>query len=279
MYIEPPLPPLRMLPTDRGKHLPSPLEVTVYSDGSRTDQGAGYGYAIYYGPILLTQGFGPAGARTEVYDAEIMGAVEGLRAAVSQDCTKFTTQINILLDNLAAASLLADGRPAPHKQGLTDTFHQLSAQWDSLPSLLSIPCKPVRVCWVPGHSGVAGNELTDELAKKGASIASPDIPPSPSFLRREVKQQIRADTCVAYFRGAPQAYCDLDIKPHTKGSRDKEHKLPHWVLGRLIATHTGHRDFAAYHERFQHANYLATYPYKRQKSPVYFFFYPHTRKH
>ncbi|BDD59021.1 hypothetical protein MAP00_009279 [Monascus purpureus] len=61
MHIEPPLPSLRMLPTDWGKHLPSPLEVTVYSDGSRTDQGAGYGYAIYYGPILLTQGFGPAG--------------------------------------------------------------------------------------------------------------------------------------------------------------------------------------------------------------------------
>lgn len=56
-----------------------------------------------------------ASARTEVYNAEIMGAVEGLRAVVSQDCTKFATQINILLDNLAAASLLADGRPAPYK--------------------------------------------------------------------------------------------------------------------------------------------------------------------
>jgi hypothetical protein len=41
---------------------------------------------VYYGPILITQRFGPAGPKTEVYDAELMGAVEGLRAIINQPC-------------------------------------------------------------------------------------------------------------------------------------------------------------------------------------------------
>jgi hypothetical protein len=60
-----------------------------------------------------------------VYDAELMAAVEGLRAAVNLPCTSYITRVTILLDNLAAARLLADGRPAPHRRGLTDTFQQL----------------------------------------------------------------------------------------------------------------------------------------------------------
>jgi hypothetical protein len=62
-----PLP--RMLPTDNKDYSPAPLQISVYSDGSRTGQGAGYGYAVYFGPILVTKGHGPAGPRTEVYDA------------------------------------------------------------------------------------------------------------------------------------------------------------------------------------------------------------------
>jgi hypothetical protein len=85
-YIEAPRPPLRMLPTHHEAYSPAPLQISVYSDGSQTGQGAGYRYVVYYGPILITQGFGPAGPKTEVYDAELMGAVEGLRATMNQSC-------------------------------------------------------------------------------------------------------------------------------------------------------------------------------------------------
>nr|ABC24970.1 reverse transcriptase [Monascus pilosus] len=277
-WVEPQPPPLRMLPTHREGHISSPLAISVYSDGSHTGQGAGYGYAIYYGSILVTQGQGPAGPRTEVYDAEIMGAVEGLRAAVGLPCTAYANQLNLFLDNLAAASLLADGRPAPHRRHLTDTFHQLSKQWLSLPYILASPRRPVRVSWVPGHTGIAGNELADRLAKQGAAMEGSHIPPSPAYLRREAKQQLHTATQAAYTRSAPQAYQDLGIRPHTKSSRAQEHKLPRWVLGRLIAARTGHGDFAAYHERFHHTDYLATCSCKKLKTPVHFFFCPHTRK-
>lgn len=104
--------------------------------------------------------------------------------------------------------------------------------------------------WVSGHLEIAGNELADKLIKQGAELDSPLIPPSPSFLVQEPKQQLRADTYAVYIKGAPQAYQELDIRPYIKGGHAQEHKLPRWVLDRLIAACTGHRDFTAYHERF-----------------------------
>lgn len=98
-----------MLPTPREEYTPSPLQISVFSDSSQTSQGACFGYAIYFGPILTTQGLGPAGARTEVHDTELMGAIEGLRAALNLPYIAHTAKVVILLDNLAAASLLADG--------------------------------------------------------------------------------------------------------------------------------------------------------------------------
>lgn len=232
-----------MLPTHREERTRLPLGITVYSNGSYTGQGAGYGYAIYYGPTLVTQGLDPAGPQTEVYDAEIMGAVEGLQATINLPCANYADQLNILLDNLAAGNLLAASRPAPHRHQLTDSFHQLSVQWDNLPSLLSTPHRPVEVHWIPGNTGVAGNELADKLAKQRAAMDGSHIPPSPAYLKQEAKQQLHTDALTAYVSNAPQAYQDLNIRPHTKSSCAQEHKLPCWVLGQLIASRTGHGDF------------------------------------
>ncbi|CBF74958.1 hypothetical protein AN3980.2 [Aspergillus nidulans FGSC A4] len=266
--IELPLPLLYMLPTDNKDYSPALLQISVYLDSLQTGQGAGFGYTVYFGPILVTKGHGPAGPRTEVYDAEIIGAVEGLRAALGQPCMGYSTQLVILLDNLAAASLLASYRPTLHRHRLSESFGQLATQ----------PWKPLQVCWIPGHSGIAGNKLADKLAKLGSSIYSPNIPPSPAYLQRETKQQLRTETYTAYASKAPQAYKTLDIRPHTKESRTREHKLPRWVLGRLVAARTGHGDFTAYHQRFNHSDYLESCSCGRTKTPVHFFFCPYTRK-
>ena len=47
-----------------------------------------------------------------MYDAKIIGAVKGLKAALLTPYAHYSIGVVILLHNLAAASLLADSRPA-----------------------------------------------------------------------------------------------------------------------------------------------------------------------
>jgi hypothetical protein len=84
-----------MLPTHHEVYSPAPLQISVYSDDSQIGQGAGYGYVVYYGPILITKGFGLAGPKTEVYDAELMGVVEGLQATNIKTALQAYRDLNI----------------------------------------------------------------------------------------------------------------------------------------------------------------------------------------
>ncbi|KHJ31896.1 hypothetical protein EV44_g4314 [Erysiphe necator] len=82
----------------------SPLDLTVYSDGSSDNAGkAGAGYSIYCGTQEIVDNWIPLGNTVEVYDAEIIGAVEGLRAACSHIMVRFATKVAVCLDNEEAA--------------------------------------------------------------------------------------------------------------------------------------------------------------------------------
>ena len=53
-------------------------DITVFSDGSRTEDGIGYGYVIYEGQQRVAEGQGGLDACSVVYDAEALGALRGL---------------------------------------------------------------------------------------------------------------------------------------------------------------------------------------------------------
>ncbi|RKL21541.1 hypothetical protein BFJ72_g14827 [Fusarium proliferatum] len=91
-----------------------PLTLAVYSDGSLSSEGAASnGFTIHQNnvPIFIGRGrLGPA----EVFDAEAIGALEGLKAALN--LREVATQnIYICLDNLAAATCLR-GTPSDSSQ-------------------------------------------------------------------------------------------------------------------------------------------------------------------
>ena len=119
----------------------------MYSDGSRVNNSSGYGYLVKQGRVVVTEGKGAAGRRTEVYDAEIMRAAAGLEAAVNSPAANLASGITVWLDNHAAASLLADGRTAPSRPIECELFRSLKRQWEVTPGLLSKDS--VKVRWPP----------------------------------------------------------------------------------------------------------------------------------
>jgi len=49
--------------------------------------------------------------------------------------------------------------------------------------------------------------------------------------------------------------------------------LKRQALGWILASWSHHGDFVDYHVRFNHVDTYMTCSYRRQKSPLYFFFY------
>ena len=77
------------------------LDLTVYSDGSLgEDENAGTGYCIYCGPnTKIAHGRIPSGHTAEVYNAKVIGATEGLKAAIAHVLAKYASKVTVYLDN------------------------------------------------------------------------------------------------------------------------------------------------------------------------------------
>ena len=74
-----------------------PLDVAVYTDGSRLDTGAGYGFVVYRGRFKIAEGSGSAGEATDIYDAEVLGAARdtGTSTTTTPGSTTTTRQRSV----------------------------------------------------------------------------------------------------------------------------------------------------------------------------------------
>lgn len=70
------------------------LYLTVYSDGSRDEAGDfGAGYGIYRGPLEIIGQKVPLGQTVEIFDAEVIRALEGLQAACYHLISHYATNV------------------------------------------------------------------------------------------------------------------------------------------------------------------------------------------
>lgn len=84
--------------------------------------------------------------------------------------------IRVFLDNQSVVNCLL-GRPADSSQKVFLTFQQLAKG------------NNVRVRWVPGHTGVQGNEEADEMAKRGAARTEVSTnPPTLAWVKRRARE-------------------------------------------------------------------------------------------
>lgn len=250
-------------------------DLIVYSDGSAlssdeprpTTAGSGWSVQLPSG-FEITNGFATE-ACAEVYDAEIRAAVRGLRAALALRIGLAHRQtITICLDNLQAARSLLH-TPVTSSQAWLIEFKQLASMWSSRPAAPTGEHR-VRIRWVPGHSGIAGNAMADQLAKRGAGVVQAGADPTASYSnsRRSVKRNLFARFASYWHDHAPARYQLLGIRLRP---RPPELALPRFALGKLLAARSGHGDFATYHRDFKHDDAALFCSCGAEKSPEHFF--------
>lgn len=128
-------------------------DTLIFSDGSelineKGDHLVGYGYVVMQNDEVIVHGSGSLHTTTHVFDAEAVGALRGLEAAVAlQDGSQLWSCVD-------STSVI---------WGLRGTA-SASSQWAFLKYQALAKRYKVEVKWSPGHEGIEGNELADKLA-------------------------------------------------------------------------------------------------------------------
>lgn len=125
--------------------------ITWYTDGSKMDSGTGSGI---YGPNSRTSV--SLGTSSSIFQAEL----EAIRI-----CGQTLLNRNPKGQRFA---ILSDSQAAIRAIGKVGCNSRLVEECVATLKELSAHNK-VRICWVPGHSEVEGNEVADELARQGAA--------------------------------------------------------------------------------------------------------------
>ncbi|POS86188.1 calcineurin regulatory subunit B [Erysiphe pulchra] len=198
------------------------------TDGSVNKGGlAGATYCIFRGPQSeVVHELVPLGRTAEIYDAEIHGALEGLRVALKHVIVKFATELKIYLDNEEDALRL-------HTGVTTSTTGK------------------VIVRWVPSHSDIRGNERADALAKIACITQTTRKQASTTRARNLLDERCESGITAYWHNKTPERNKKLEIgmtgkPPPEIGFMSRKN------LGLLLATRSAHRNFAMYHRRFKH---------------------------
>ncbi|GAA5993688.1 hypothetical protein JCM11641_003029 [Rhodosporidiobolus odoratus] len=140
-------------------------DLVIYTDGSLMEQHSGAGVAVRVkreGEIWWAKRSRALGLFQGVYQAEL----EGLRLALSfLPVLLFPTDdsvVHLFADNSSAVSLPFDARPSS-AQFLRLNIRQRLSQLRQTHPLVSIIFH-----WIAGHEGVEGNEIADEMARRGS---------------------------------------------------------------------------------------------------------------
>ena len=162
----------------KGKTKPIPSQLNVYTDRSKTNQGAGSRYVILSGKdrVLNTQSINLTG-EASIFQAELIAIQEAAKHLYTHEDTQ-GLYIKFFSDTQAALQALKSNNC---KAQTINTHEALNT--------LAEHAKVVRLTWIKAHIGLDGNELADEYAKLGTVDATTKIRTQTTY--KEIKAATR----------------------------------------------------------------------------------------
>lgn len=227
-------------------------DIIVYTDGSKTTDGrVGTGFVVFQMNRLVFSGARRLGTNNEVQDAEVSAVLHGIKAALALSTIRYANDMWIFLDN-KEVTLTLKNAAIKSSQLVYNEITKANKIWKIRTRLPHLQEGSIRVCWIPGHSLIEGNELADLEARGGTSLLLQGNQSKYSLasLKSWDKSLVRKIREEWWKEQAPKSYSQLEIKDAPK--IPEELLLSRNALGRIISLRTGHGDFAIYHNCFNH---------------------------
>src|SRR6202012_2503185 len=192
----------------------------------------GAGFVAYQAGLQVLKQAIPLGYNAEVFDAEAIGALAGLKAALQLETAKYAENLWVFLDNLEVATQLL-GHTSSSSQAVFNEFYKLAPLWLARQRLAHIPIGAVQIKWVPGHTKIPGNEAADSMAKEGARMPlAKETPHTYASLKHWTKRTVSLANQKLWQVVSPEFYKELKIT--TSPLDPKELTLPRALLGTLL---------------------------------------------
>ena len=212
--------------------------VVVYTDGSLLDGVAGAGYVIMHGGRVVSKRAIGLGRSADVYDGELFAlqCAAGPAFGFALSLPTPGAHVYFFADNDAAIRCILSRAPRAgqhHSVVFTDTAEAFLTLDDTL---------RLTVEWVPGHEGIYGQDISDEMAKAGTTLPSA-LPHTLTLTRaaRDATKQAAA-TWTERWRAQTRrnAFAPADRIPPSLRPTPHLQALDKRTLARLVQCRSGH---------------------------------------